>query len=140
MSEHVYSPYAQPRGGIAARAQYQSLFGFKSQGPHASLVKQLVGPVVCTCPTCGGTGLNGTYGDLGWRACPTCHRLGSAYTVSLEELEALRQQVLAQYPDSGAPDWRPFVPFRVPGLRLDTDLIIELDTEPQAEQMELPLG
>jgi hypothetical protein len=39
--------------------------------------------------------------------CPTCHGLGEAYTVSLEELQARRRKALESYPDAGVSNWRP---------------------------------
>ena len=67
----------------------------------------LLGDVTAPCTTCGGTGLHGTYGAIGWHTCPTCHGLGEVYAVSMEELESRRQKALESYLDAGVPDWRP---------------------------------
>lgn len=119
------SPWAKPVGKIPTLARYQALMGLKPLGRHITLAESLLKDITCTCPTCNGTGLYGTYGALGWLACPTCHGLGGAYRISLEELQALRQQVLDRYPEAGVPGWRPGYPIRCPVLAMDTGLIID---------------
>jgi hypothetical protein len=100
--EKVYSPWVHPVGRAATMARWTALYGLRQHGAIA-----LLGDVTAPCTTCGGTGLRGTYGAIGWHVCPVCHGLGEAYTVSLEELQARRQKVLESYPDAGVPNWRP---------------------------------
>lgn len=50
---------------------------------------------------CEGTGL------IDGVDCPACLSFGVVYAVSLEELQALRRKVLAEYPDAEVADWRP---------------------------------
>jgi hypothetical protein len=119
------SPWAKPVGKIPTLARYQALMGLKPLGRHITLAESLLKDITCTCPTCSGTELYGTYGALGWLACPTCHGLGGAYRISLEELQALRQQVLDRYPEAGVPGWGPGYPIRCPVLAMDTGLIID---------------
>ena len=103
MSERqVYSPWVHPTNRAVSSGRNAMLYGFRDFRAIAML-----GDVTAPCPTCGGTGLRGTYGAIGWHICPTCHGLGSAYTVSIEKLEARRRKVLEAYPDAGVPNWRP---------------------------------
>ena len=120
----VFSPMAKPRGTFALMAEYQAFKGLKPIGPHRPLADSLLKNVTRKCSTCDGTGLNGTYGGLGWRLCPTCHGMGEAYRISLDELRALRQQVLDVYPDAAPPDWKPGYPIPCPVLEIATNLII----------------
>lgn len=100
--EKVYSPWVHPVGRAAITARRTALYGLR---PYEAIA--LLGDVTAPCTTCGGTGLLGTYGAIGWHICPTCHGLGEAYTVSHEELKARRHKALESYPDAGVPDWRP---------------------------------
>ena len=129
MSDIIYgaevSPWAKPVGMIPTFARYQAFRGLKPNGPHIALANSLLKNITCKCPTCDGTGLHGTYGGLGWLACPTCHGLGETYNITLDELQALRQQVLDHYPDAAPADWRPGYPIRCPVLQMDTWLIID---------------
>lgn len=135
-----FSPYARPATGIDVRARYQALYGFRAQGAHMGLVKQLLGSVICTCPTCEGTGLHGTYGGMGWRTCPDCRGLGEAYTISLEELERRRRLIIDRYPGSAIPNWRPYRPIRLPVVALDTGIVIDaVPFEPEPVQLELAI-
>lgn len=102
MSEVFYSPWVHPVCRAAITARRTALYGLRVYEAIA-----LLGDVTAPCTTCGGTGLYGTYGTIGWRVCPTCHGLGEAYTISIEELEARRQKALESHPDAGVPNWRP---------------------------------
>lgn len=121
----VFSPWARPKGMHGAMAHYQALYGLKPVGPHRNLADKLLSNITETCSTCGGTGLYGTYGGLGWRVCPTCHGLGVAYRISLDALQTLRQQVLAQYPDAGPENWMPGHPISCPIRALADGRIID---------------
>jgi hypothetical protein len=121
----VLSPCAKPKGMHRAMAHYQALCGLKPVGPHRHLAASLLKNITEPCTTCGGTGLHGTYGNLGWRICPTCHGFGEVYRISLDELGALRQKVLAQYPDAAPEDWAPGHPIFCPMLMLANGLIID---------------
>jgi len=100
--EKIYSPWVHPSGRAEVMAYRTALYGFRQYEAIA-----LLGDVTAPCATCGGTGLLGTYGAIGWLICPTCHGLGVAYTVSMEELEARRRKAMESYPDAGVPNWRP---------------------------------
>lgn len=121
MSEVFYSPWVHPVGRAAIIARRTALYGFRQ---HEAIA--LLGDVTAPCTTCGGTGLLGTYGAIGWHICPTCHGLGEAYTVSMDELEALRQKALKSYPDAGEPDWRPDMGQLISGIARRCDVQGEL--------------
>jgi hypothetical protein len=122
-------------------ARNQALTGFKPIGPHTGLVRDLLGDVTAPCLECGGTGLSGSYGGMGWRACPACHGFGVVYAISLEELQARRQKVLESYLEAGISNWRPGVPIRCPVQDLATGEIIDAcaTSAPEPVQGELPL-
>lgn len=122
----VFSPWAKPRGMYHAMARYQALNGLKPVGPHRQLAGSLLNNVTETCMTCGGTGLHGTYGGMGWRICPACHGPGEVYSISLDELQALRQQVLERYPDAAPESWIPAQPISCPAQELATGQIIDV--------------
>lgn len=121
--------------------RYQALYGLKPMSNPPGLVRELLADVTMTCETCEGTGINGSYGGMGWRACPTCHGFGVVYTISLAELEARRRKVLEAYPDVGAANWRPCVPIHCPVLDLQTGKVIDAcpPTEQEPVQGDLPL-
>lgn len=54
------------------------------------MADSLLKDIICKCAACGGTGLHGTYGSLGYRICPVCPGLGDTYSITLDELQALR--------------------------------------------------
>jgi hypothetical protein len=118
MTDHinstVFSPWAKPQGMFRAMARYQAIKGLKPVGLHRPLADSLLKDITCKCATCGGTGLCGTYGGLGWKICPACHGFGETYSITLDELQALRQQVLDRYPDAAPPGWAPGRPISCP--------------------------
>ena len=120
MEEQVFSPWALPRNIAEAMSGYVIKYGLKPYGPHRPLADELLHGINRECETCGGTGLRGTYGAIGWVVCPECHGLGSVYTISLEDLLSRRQKVLAQYPDAEIPNWRP-------GIATEAEYISNLD-------------
>jgi hypothetical protein len=100
--EKIYSPWAHPNNRAVSSGRNARLYGFRDFRAIAML-----GDITAPCPTCGATGLLGTYGAIGWHLCPTCNGLGEAYTISIEELEARRLKALEAYPDAGVPNWLP---------------------------------
>ncbi len=139
MQELEYSPMASPTGMYVAMARYQALFGLKPIGPHQPLADELLRDTTQTCAACGGTGLAGTHGGVGWWACPECHGLGAVCRLAPEELQARRQRVLNHYPDAAPRDWRPGRSLRLPALDLATGEMVDLerDAAEAPEQLEL---
>src|SRR5262249_20609951 len=86
-----------------AMGRYQSWYGFKPIGPHRKLVDELFGPRVVRCSTCGGSGLKDIDSGQAYGVCDSCAGDGRLFDGSESEFERLRQEVLARYPDSGAP-------------------------------------
>lgn len=121
----VFSPWAKPTGICQAMARYQTLYGIKPVGPHRPLADSLLKDILCKCDACAGTGLNGAYGSLGYRICPVCHGLGDTYSITLDALQALRQQVLDRYPDAAPPNWTPGQRIFCPVHDLATGLILD---------------
>jgi hypothetical protein len=109
MSDHntdaVFSPRAKPVGMIPTFARYQAINGLKPKGPHISLDNSLLKNITCKCPT--------------------CHGLGETYRTTLDELQALRQQVLGRYPDAAPPDGRPGHPISCPVQEMATSLMVD---------------
>jgi hypothetical protein len=133
-----YSPYALPRTDDEARAYYQALYGFRTQGAHLGLVRQLLGDAHHACPTCKGAGLYGTYGGLGALNCPACRGLGVAYTISLDELEKRRRQIIDRYPGAAIPNWQPYRPIRLPVVDPATGIVFDAAPGgPEPIQLEL---
>lgn len=139
MLEARYSPWAGSTDMFTAMARYQAFYGLKPVGPHRPLADGILRDVTCTCDACGGTGLAGTHGGLGWRLCPECHGFGGVYAISREELEARRRRVLARYPDAAPRDWQPRTPMLRPALDLESGEIVDLDEASASapEQLEL---
>lgn len=135
------SPWAKRRSMFEAMAHYQALYGFKPVGPHKPMADRLMKGITRSCSTCSGTGIRGTYGGLGWRACPDCNGFGVVYDIGLDELQALRRQVLAEHPDAAPTDWRPFVPIRCPIQHLTTGEMHDAcpPVDQDSVQEELPL-
>jgi len=116
-----FSRFARPVGGLAVRARQQALYGLKHVTPE--ILKELRSLIV-TCPQCNGTGLQGTYGNLGWRACPRCHGLGEVYK-DLVRFRKRRWAILQRHPELEVPVWEPGRPIRCPALDLKTDVITD---------------
>lgn len=135
----VFSPWAKPRGMHQAMARYQALKGLKPVGPHRALADNLLGNISERCSTCNGTGLHGTYGGLGWRVCPVCHGLGETYSITLDELQGLRQQVLDLYPDAAPFGWTPGHPISCPIQSLTTGAMIDACPRRNIEPMQREL-
>jgi hypothetical protein len=62
----------------------------------------LFAPVQVPCQDCAGEGLIDVTVGRGWQPCNACAGLGSHFTKSAAEIEALRQRVLAAHPDAAA--------------------------------------
>jgi hypothetical protein len=84
-------------------AWYQKHYGLKPIGPHIALHERLMGDAYAKCDECSGTGYHDVDNGRSYRICPTCEGSGSILTISVEELMARRDAVLAEYPDAAAP-------------------------------------
>ena len=85
-----------------AMAQYQTRYRLKPIGPHRRMADELFASVGAKCQACGGRGLVDTLGGRGWLLCKACRGLGATLTKPMEDIEALRQRVLAVHPKAAA--------------------------------------
>jgi hypothetical protein len=67
------------------------------------LADELFASATVACALCGGTGLSGECEPAVWSLCPSCGGRGSFLAIPPEEFAALRQRVLAAFPDADAP-------------------------------------
>jgi hypothetical protein len=119
------SSWAKPVGRLEYMARYQSLTGLAPIGPHRPLADKLLKNTTCICFVCKGTGLQETDGKMGRLVCPKCHGLGKTYSITLDELQALRKKIFDQFPFAAQKNWKPGHPIRCPVLNLATGLIID---------------
>lgn len=80
-------------------AAYQYAYGLKPVGPHRALANQLLDPSRAWCPECYGSGIH-TDDINRWHMCSSCEGTGGHWTCTQEQLEALRRQVLEQFPEA----------------------------------------
>jgi hypothetical protein len=85
-----------------AMAQYQTLYRLKPMGPHRRLTKELFASAKAKCQSCNGHGLRDSADRRSWHVCKACRGLGSVFTRPADEIEALRDRVLAAHPDAAA--------------------------------------
>lgn len=85
-----------------AMARYQTRYRLKPIGPHRRMTDALFASAHATCQACEGRGLRDAADRRSWQRCSTCRGLGSYFTKSENEIEALRRRVLAVYPDAAA--------------------------------------
>lgn len=86
---------------LEMQAAHEYAYGLRdSKGPWNLMVRQLLDPRRESCRTCEGRGI--LTQDLDhWRQCPSCEGTGGHWTCSLEEVEALRKQIVERYPEAG---------------------------------------
>ena len=73
---------------------YRYVYELPPTGPHRSLADRLLTPMRTPCIRCRGEGVL-TVDVSSWSACPTCEGTGEIWNRSVEEVEAVRRQVLA---------------------------------------------
>src|SRR5512146_2509432 len=80
---------------IEAACVYRYVYEFEPLGPHRPLVDRFLAPLRTPCVRCGGLAVLTI--DIGtWSACPTCEGTGGVWSRSMEEVETVRRQILAQ--------------------------------------------
>jgi hypothetical protein len=82
-------------------ALYQYLYGLVPIGPHRPLARELFRSSRKGCVRCGGEGIV-TVDESSWLMCWECEGTGGFWTISEEEVEVLRFQVLSEFPEAGA--------------------------------------
>jgi hypothetical protein len=95
-------------------ARFQYMTGMKPFGPHRELTDRLLLNNLVKCASCGGRGLLHV-NDTRYALCAPCEAMGYFWSIPPEEIESIRRQILAEYPDAEAPrgggrfDRRPMV-------------------------------
>jgi hypothetical protein len=84
-----------------AMAAYSHLYGLQPVGPHREVADEVFEGTTRFCPRCGGRQFIGLGGEQ-WCECPHCEGTGHVFLMPPEDVEELRQAVLAAFPDAGA--------------------------------------
>ena len=85
----------------AARV-YHYVYGLNPMGPHRPLADSLFAPMRERCVRCGGRKIL-TLDEETWRDCPTCEGTGAVWNRPSAEVNAVRQRVVAEWPDAALP-------------------------------------
>lgn len=83
-------------------AIYQTHYGLKPIGDHASMARELFAPFTVMCQACGGRGVRDLNEDTSYEICKVCRGLGSLFSGPLNTLFKLRQKVLDAFPKASA--------------------------------------
>ena len=86
-------------------ANHQIRYGTKPMGPHRPREFALFDGIVTNCTVCDGYGL---LNDIDKRTaihCAKCEGLGSLVNCTPKEFEAIRQNVLKEFPDAAVHGW-----------------------------------
>ena len=94
-----------------AMSVYRYVYELEPIGPHRPLADRLLTPLRTPCVRCHGHGIL-TLDLNSWCACPTCEGTGGIWNRSIEEVEAVRRQVLASLPTPQPAPPRPPQPRR----------------------------
>ena len=93
---------------------YSRRTGLAPFGPHRKLADELIQSRMKKCERCGGSGMLDVNNGESWRTCPDCHGLLAVFDGSPEELEELRQKVLAVFPEAAPGSARKEEPAQTP--------------------------
>ncbi len=88
---------------LEAMAQYQKLYGFAPRGRHIAKVRELLGPYRVVCPECDSSGLVSTDTAVGWAICSACNGLGATLVGTGQDLDAIRRELAAEFPEAVGP-------------------------------------
>ena len=97
-------------------ARYQYVYGLKPIGPHRQLADDLLGDLRVPCPRCHWDGIITVEEGTAWRICPECEGTGGFWNRPSDEVDAVRRQILREFPDAAA---RPLPGFITVGVVLD---------------------
>jgi hypothetical protein len=108
LSDSPTCPYCGAEGSFVrwslrmheAMARYQYLYGLVPVGRHKRLANQLFSSSRRDCGRCGGEGVL-TVDESSWLMCRDCEGTGGFWTISEDEVEAIRARILAGFPDAG---------------------------------------
>ena len=97
-----------------AMGRYQYIYKLLPIGPHRGMTDRLFKDLRRDCPACGGKGLF-TLSEQAWAACGTCEGTGGFWTVAPWQVEEIRRQIIAAFPQAAAP----------PGLRFLSGVLVQ---------------
>lgn len=86
-------------------AIYRYVYELNPIGPHRPLANALLGSIRHQCVGCRGRAIV-SVSETEWRWCGDCEGTGGVWTRETEEIEAVRCEVLARWPDAGL-TWSP---------------------------------
>ena len=97
-----------------ARTRYVYVYGLKPLGPHRPMADAALGGMREHCARCQGICVLTSDDGASWSMCPACEGTGGLWTCPSDEVDAVRQAVLACYPGAAAtmsagflrPSWR----------------------------------
>jgi hypothetical protein len=112
------------------------MYGLKPIGPHRPLADELFEGTTRPCETCQGKGLIDVALDEGYRTCSVCSSLGYMFTRSTDEISAIRQRVLEEFPEAGVDVQIGDLASTFPALDLKTGTIIDISSAGVGEQIE----
>lgn len=81
--------------------RYQTFYRLKPVGAHRPMADELFRELSVPCEACEGRGLLDH--PRGCACCPSCKGLARHFTVPLEVVESLRERILGEHPNAGAP-------------------------------------
>lgn len=107
----VHGPFAGWRLSVREAANlYRYVYELEPSGPHRALADRMLTPLRTPCTRCRGEAVLTI--DLNtWCACPTCEGTGGIWNRSIDEVEAVRRQVLA-FANASPPPRPPAIPRR----------------------------
>jgi hypothetical protein len=82
-----------------AMSRYARVYGLNPIGPHRRLANAWLTSRHSQCSRCGGHGLL-TLSEEQYQDCPECDGDGGSWTCSAEEIDAVRQQIIARWPEA----------------------------------------
>lgn len=81
---------------------YARMYRLAPIGPHRPLADEVFSGTTAQCGGCAGRGyLENGHDD--WQCCSSCDGCGKIFLVPREQVEALRQGVLAGFPEAASP-------------------------------------
>lgn len=81
-------------------ARYQSLYRLKPVGPHRKMADEALRNLTASCEACEGVGLLDA--PPGFRVCESCRGLGRVFTMPVDVVDGIRNNVLEHYPEAAA--------------------------------------
>jgi hypothetical protein len=91
------------RGSVVEMwCQYSRMYGLAPMGPHRGLASQVFEGTTKGCAPCGGRGFVDE-GPTNYSSCQPCDGCGRIFVIPSSQIAALREAVLAAFPDAASP-------------------------------------